>query len=122
MLVIRAGRGRGTGVHLGGDTSDTVSHRPRDTASASPSEDTTSPESRPTRYQLDPAEVDARAKRTAARAVEALPKVERVTYTQYFGYLPPLASILVEADFEAGGGTTSTCRSVRATAGGASTR
>ena len=29
-----------------------------------------------------------------------------MTYTQYFGYLPPQASILVEADFEAGGGTT----------------
>ena len=29
-----------------------------------------------------------------------------MTYTQYFGYLPPEASILVEADFVDGGGTT----------------
>ena len=29
-----------------------------------------------------------------------------MTYTQYFGYLPPLANILVEADFIDGGGTT----------------
>lgn len=60
----------------------------------------------PTRYQPDPAEVDAAAKRVAARAVEALPEVRQVTYTQYFGYLPPEADILVEADFEGGGGAT----------------
>ncbi len=29
-----------------------------------------------------------------------------MTYTQYFGYEPPSASILVEADFAGGGGTT----------------
>ncbi len=61
---------------------------------------------RPTRYQPSPAEVDGAAKRAAARAVEALPDVRRVTFTQYFGYLPPQASILVEADFVSGGGTT----------------
>lgn len=60
----------------------------------------------PTRYRPDAAEVDGAAKRTAARAVEALPEVRQVTYTQYFGYLPPQASILVEADFVGGGGTT----------------
>lgn len=66
--------------------------------------DATTP--RPTRYQPHPAEVDGAAKRAAARAVEALPDVRQVTYTQYFGYLPPAASILVEADFVGGGGTT----------------
>ena len=71
-------------------------------------ETTTAPTTEPpaTRYQPDPAEVDGAAKRVAARAVEALPKVRQVTYTQYFGYLPPLANILVEADFTEGGGTT----------------
>ncbi|RHW24777.1 hypothetical protein D0Z08_22665 [Nocardioides immobilis] len=64
------------------------------------------PAPRPTRYQPDPAEIDGAAKRAAARAVEALPDVRQVTYTQYFGYLPPAASILVEADLEDGGGTT----------------
>lgn len=39
-------------------------------------------------------------------AIEALPGVRRVTYTQYFGYLPPDASILVEADLVHDGGTT----------------
>lgn len=66
--------------------------------------DATTP--RPTRYQPYPGEVDVAAKRVAARAVEALPDVRQVTYTQYFGYLPPAASILVEADFVNGGGTT----------------
>jgi hypothetical protein len=61
---------------------------------------------RPTRYQPYPSEIDGAAKRAAARAIEALPDVRRVTYTQYFGYLPPDASILVEADFVNGGGTT----------------
>lgn len=61
---------------------------------------------RPVRYQPASSEIDGAAKRTAARAVEALPEVERVTFTQYFGYAPPLASILVEADFADGGGTT----------------
>ena len=60
----------------------------------------------PTRYRPNPAEVDGPAKRVAARAVEALPEVRQVTYTQYFGYLPPKANILVEADFVDGGGTT----------------
>ncbi len=59
-----------------------------------------------TRYRPDPAKIDGEAKRVAARAVEALPEVRRVTYTQYFGYLPPDASILVEADFVGAGGTT----------------
>jgi hypothetical protein len=59
-----------------------------------------------TRYQPHPSEVDGAAKRAAARAIESLPGVRRVTYTQYFGYQPPNASILVEADFEHGGGTT----------------
>lgn len=61
---------------------------------------------RPRPYRPHPAEVDGAAKLAAARAVEALPEVERVVYTQYFGYLPPEASILVEADHAAGGGTT----------------
>ena len=73
---------------------------------ASPTETATPREPRPTRYQPNPAEIDGAAKRAAARAVEALPEVRRVTYTQYFGYLPPDASILVEADFVDGGGTT----------------
>lgn len=60
----------------------------------------------PTRYQPHPSEIDGAAKRVAARAVAALPEVRRVTYTQYFGYQPPSASILVEADFAGGGGTT----------------
>ncbi len=64
------------------------------------------PESPPAPYQPNPAEIDGAAKRAAARAVEALPDVRQVTYTQYFGYLPPAASILVEADFVDGGGTT----------------
>lgn len=68
--------------------------------------DTTPTAAPPTRYQPDPVEVDADAKRVAARAVEALPQVRQVTYTQYFGYLPPEADILVEADFAAGGGAT----------------
>lgn len=72
-------------------------------SSSAPTTATTPP---PTRYRAHPAEVDAAAKRVAARAVEELPKVRQVTYTQYFGYLPPAASILVEADFERGGGTT----------------
>ena len=59
-----------------------------------------------THYRPNPAEVDVAAKRVAARAVEDLPEVRQVTYTQYFGYLPPSASILVEADFAEGGGTT----------------
>jgi hypothetical protein len=71
-----------------------------------PDEPTTAATPRPTRYHPDAAEIDVAAKRTAARAVEALPDVLQVTYTQYFGYLPPAASILVEADFVAGGGTT----------------
>lgn len=76
--------------------------------SPSGSEATSSPPAtpQPTRYRPDPAEVDAAAKRTAARAVEELRWVRQVTYTQYFGYLPPSASILVEADFEKRGGTT----------------
>ncbi len=61
---------------------------------------------RSTRYQPHRSEIDGGAKRAAARAVEALPEVRQVTYTQYFGYLPPDASILVEADFLNGGGTT----------------
>lgn len=59
----------------------------------------------PPRYQPSSSELDGAAKRVAARAVEALPKVRHVTYTQYFGYLPPVASILVEADFARGGTT-----------------
>lgn len=61
---------------------------------------------RPTRYRPHPFEVDGPVKQVAARAVEALPGVREVSYTQYFGYLPPAASILVEADFTDGGGTT----------------
>ncbi|MEZ0579035.1 hypothetical protein [Nocardioides sp. MH1] len=67
---------------------------------------TTDPPQRPPRYHPLSTEVDAEAKRVAARAVEALPRVRRVTYTQYFGYLPPRADILVEADFASGGGAT----------------
>jgi len=61
---------------------------------------------RPTRYQPYSYEIDGAAKRAAARAIQALPEVRRVTHTQYFGYLPPRASILVEADFVDGRGTT----------------
>lgn len=71
---------------------------------SSPPSSPTSQEPAPAPYQPYAGEVDVAAKRTAARAVEALPRVERVTYTQYFGYLPPAASILVEADFMGGGG------------------
>ncbi|KAA1420969.1 hypothetical protein F0U44_01100 [Nocardioides humilatus] len=82
-----------------------TSSAPTSTTSDDPT--TTVPtEPPPTRYQPLPVEVDAAAKRTAARAVEALNDVQQVTYTQYFGYLPPDASILVEADFVGGGGTT----------------
>ena len=59
-----------------------------------------------TRYQPFPSDIDGAAKRAAARVIEALPDVRRVTYTQYFGYQPPHASILVEADFVNGGGST----------------
>lgn len=85
----------------------------------SPTREGTTEPSRPTptRYQPHAAEVDGAVKRVAARAVEALPEVREVTYTQYFGYLPPEASILVEADFGAGGGTTYDVR-VRRTAEG----
>lgn len=71
-----------------------------------PTEPTRPPTSRAPRYQPSASDIDGAAKRAAARAVEAVPKVRRVTYTQYFGYLPPVASILVEADFGRGGGTT----------------
>jgi hypothetical protein len=74
--------------------------------SNSPSVTATPRGPRPIRYRPNPGEIDGAAKRAAARAVEALPDVRRVTYTQYFGYLPPDASILVEADFVNGGGTT----------------
>ncbi len=84
-------------------TPGTVDSRSTPDSSGTPTEATTP---RPTRYQPHPAEVDGAAKRAAARAVEALPDVRQVTYTQYFGYLPPAASILVEADFVGGGGTT----------------
>ena len=75
-------------------------------SSSTPESGPTEPTRPPSRYQPHPSEIDGAAKRVAARAVEALPDVGRVTYTQYFGYLPPDASILVEADFEDGGGTT----------------
>lgn len=75
------------------------------------------PVPRPTRYQPDPAEIDGAAKRAAARAVEALPDVRQVTYTQYFGYLPPAASILVEVDLVDGGGTTYDVQISQATGG-----
>jgi|GEM_PF-3526192 len=75
-------------------------------STSAPTDAAPPPEARPTRYQPDRAEIDRGAKRAAARAVEALPDVMQVTYTQYFGYLPPEASILVEADFVDGGGTT----------------
>lgn len=73
---------------------------------ADPTSTTTASTPSPTRYRPDPAEVDGAAKRSAAREVEALPDVRQVTYTQYLGYLPPVASILVEADLVDGGGTT----------------
>jgi len=76
------------------------------TPNGSPTDTATSRGPRPTRYQPSSYEIDGAAKRTAARAIEALPNVRRVTYTQYFGYLPPHASILVEADFVDGRGTT----------------
>ena len=77
-----------------------------DTSTDSTAGTTTSPGQRPAVYEPNPAEIDGAAKRAAARAVEALPDVLQVTYTQYFGYLPLVASILVEADFVDGGGTT----------------
>ena len=79
---------------------------PTATSGTGPTDSATPREPRRTHYIPHPAEIDGAAKRTAARAVEALPDVRRVTYTQYFGYLPPVASILVEADFVDGGGTT----------------
>ena len=72
----------------------------------SPTDPTTPRRPSPTRYQPHPSEIDGAAKRAATRAIESLPEVRRVTYTQYFGYQPPDASILVEADFVNGGGTT----------------
>ena len=86
----QATTGRGSPTTPNGSPTDTVMPR----------------EPRPTRYQPYSYEIDGAAKRAAARAVEALPDVRRVTYTQYFGYLPPRASILVEADFVDGRGTT----------------
>lgn len=79
---------------------------PAPSATAGPTDLATPRRPSPTPYQPHPAEVDGDAKRVAARAVAALPEVRRVTYTQYFGYQPPRASILVEADFAGGGGTT----------------
>lgn len=84
----------------------TTGHGSTSTPSGSPTGTTPPRELRPSRYQPHLSEIDSAAKRAAARAVEALPGVRRVTYTQYFGYLPPKASILVEADFVDGGGTT----------------
>lgn len=78
----------------------------RPTEEPTATEATTPSEPPATRYQPHPAEVAGAAKRVAARAVEALPEVKQVSYTQYFGYLPPRANILVEADFLDGGGTT----------------
>lgn len=86
-------------------TTATADRSPRD-LSGKPTDDASPREPRPTPYQPHRAEIDGAAKRVAARAVEALPEVREVTYTQYFGYQPPQASILVEADFVAGGGTT----------------
>jgi hypothetical protein len=103
-------------VGLAGCSSSNADEERESTTSptASPT-DTPSPHrTRSTRYQPHPAEIDGEAKRAAARAVEALPDVRRVTYTQYFGYLPPEASILVEADFVSGGGTTYDVRISRA--------
>lgn len=85
----------------------TRSERPSDPSTPSTQVDaTTASDPAPTRYQPDPAEIDVAAKRAAARAVEELPEVRQVTYTQYFGYQPPEANILVEADFNDGSGTT----------------
>lgn len=86
----------------------TPTSAPTSTPIGSPTAPAPSPtaEREPARYRPAPSEIDAAAKRVAARAVEALPAVERVTFTQYFGYAPPAASILVEADFAAGRGTT----------------
>lgn len=92
-------------------TSTSPSPGERATATTAP------PPPRPTRYQPHPSEVDGVVKRVAARAVEALPEVRQVTYTQYFGYLPPEASILVEADFTGGGGTTYDVRVSQTAAG-----
>lgn len=79
---------------------------PSETAAPSESAETTEPtepsEPTATPYRPHPAEADGAVKRIAARAVEDLANVRQVTYTQYFGYLPPSASILVEADFEPG--------------------
>lgn len=83
-----------------GATTTASTGRPTDDATVVPDRP------RPTRYRPHASEVDGEVKRVAAGAVEALPEVRQVTYTQYFGYLPPEASILVEADFVGGGGTT----------------
>ena len=95
------------------DSDETAKPASGTTDSRSTSGPASSPNNSPTprgtpspRYRPNPAELDSGAKRIAARAVEALPDVRQVTYTQYFGYLPPDASILVEADFVNGRGTT----------------
>lgn len=103
----------------GGTAGRTTSTAPTSTAPTSASTPTTSPTGsppatatptpeapEPAPYRPSSAEVDGDVKLAAARAVEARPEVERVTFTQYFGYLPPAASILVEADFVEGGGAT----------------
>lgn len=71
----------------------------------------------PTPYRPLAAEADPAVKRTAARAVEELPDVRQVTFTQYFGYAPPRASILVEADLAGGDGTTYDVQLTRTAAG-----
>lgn len=103
LLVVLAGAVGCSSSNAGEAPSSTPSTTEPGTAS-SPTDTPTG--SSPTRYLPHPAEIDGAAKRVAARAVEALPEVRQVTYTQYFGYLPPDASILVEADFVDGGGTT----------------
>lgn len=99
------------------ETGSTASDAPEGTGRPTPSSEPTQPTSdlSATPYRVHPAEADRGVKRVAARAVEGLAKVRQVTYTQYFGYAPPAASILVEADFEPGGGGGGATYDVRLT-------
>lgn len=105
LLVSLAGCASSEPDRAPAPTTATADRSPVD-LSGNPTDEATPREPRPTPYQPHRAEIDGDAKRVAARAVEALPEVREVTYTQYFGYQPPQASILVEADFVDGGGTT----------------
>ena len=115
MIVLVAGCSAGSGSEDAeqGATSPGPTTSGGDATAESPS--APSPSEQPTPYRPHPAEADGAVKRVAARAVEQQRRVRQVTYTQYFGYAPPAASILVEADYVDGGGAT---YDVRLTEGG----